>query len=369
VTHTILHVIPSLARGGIVTQVLQLAASLPRGEFVQSVVSLDRNRESTSEFRACGIESVVLGQRSALDPIAFWRFRRSVAQQRPQIIHAWSPEAQRMTAIAIALSGSSKLVVSERKVRPTVGNHFSPLHRWITDRTTRFVANSETVRLSCIARGIGAGKISMIPGGVDLPKEIDQASSSIKRELNLPETAKLIACVGSLRVDKRLKELIWAIDQLQAVGIEAHLLLVGDGRLKRRLERYAWLNRVQHRVHFLGSRADVPNILRQSDVLWHAAANDGQSSAILEAMAAGLPVVAADSGATRELVIPAQTGFLVPLGERAGFARWTLPLLENSAQAKQLGAAGRERARSKHAIEQTIAQFARLYREVSEKSR
>jgi glycosyltransferase involved in cell wall biosynthesis len=369
VTHTILHVIPSVARGGIVTQVLQLATHLPGGDFEQRVIALDHNHESASDFRASGISPISLSQRSALDPIAFWRFRRLVSHERPQIIHAWSPEAQRIAVLANVSGGLSKLVVSERKIRPKSGGGVSPLNRWFADRTARFIANGETVRLNCLARGIEAGKICTVPGGIDLPKETAVQSSSIKTELGLPETAKLIACIGSLNVDKRLKELIWGIDQLQAVGIVAHLLLIGEGRLKRRLERYAWLNRVQHRAHFLGSRADVPNILRQCDVLWQAAANEGQSSAILEAMAAGLPVVAADSGGTRELVIPGQTGFLVPLGERAGFARWTLPLLENSAQARRLGAVGRERVRTHHSVKQSVSQFAKLYREVSEKSR
>jgi glycosyltransferase involved in cell wall biosynthesis len=370
VTHTILHVIPSLARGGIVTQVLQLVANLPRDEIAQRVVALDHNCDSLSEFRDCGVDPIVLGQRGSLDLIAFWQFRRLVSQLRPQIIHPWSPEALQIAAMPIKMNGVGQLVASERRIRRTLVTRFSPVDRWLTDRPARFVVNSEAVRLNCLARGIDSGKVSTIAGGVAIPEvSAPIAAPSIKTELNLPESAKLIACVGSLTVDKRLKELIWAIDQLQAVSIEAHLLVIGEGRLKQRLERYAWLNRVQHRVHFLGSRADVPSILQQCDVLWHAAANEGESSAILEAMAAGLPVVAADSGGTRELVVPGETGFLVPLGERAGFARWTLPLLENPEQAKQLGATGRERARTAHSIDQAVAQFAKLYREVSEKSR
>src|SRR5438128_1500434 len=134
--HTILHVIPSLASGGIVTQVLQLAANLPRGNFEQRVVALDHDRESASDFRALGIDAISLGQRSTLDPIAFWRFKRLISQQRPQIIHAWSAEAQRIAALANVLGGSSKLVGSERKIRPTAGGRFSPLNRWFADRTT-----------------------------------------------------------------------------------------------------------------------------------------------------------------------------------------------------------------------------------------
>lgn len=369
-THTILHVIPSLSRGGIVTQVLQLTTNLPPGEFTQNVVSLDRNRESIGDFQARGVEPVVLGQRSPFDPVALWKFQRLVSQSRPQIIHAWSPAAQWTAAVAGIVSGPKAMVVSERKVRTASNNRRSPATSWLARNTARLIANAEAVRSNCIARGIEPDKISMIVPGVAFPQAASSRTTpGIKAELNLPETAKVIVCIGSLSVEKRLKELIWGTDQLHAVGIEAHLLLVGEGALKEQLERYARLNHIRHRVHFLGPRSDVQNVLSQSDVLWHAGASEGQSSAILEAMSAGLPVVAAESCGACELVVPGQTGFLVPLGERAGFARWTLPLLENAALAKQLGAAGRALAHAHHSVEQMVARFAQVYREVLEKSR
>ena len=160
---------------------------------------------------------------------------------------------------------------------------------------------------------------------------------------------------------KRLKELIWGIDQLKAVGTNAHLLLIGEGRLRPNLERYAWLNRIDDRIHFLGFRQDVQSLLSQADVLWQAAGSERLSNAILEAMVAGIPVVAADTGGNRELVVDAETGYLVPINERAGFARCTLPLLENPELAARLGEAGRNRVQQLHRTEDMLARYADLY--------
>jgi len=134
--------------------------------------------------------------------------------------------------------------------------------------------------------------------------------------------------------------------------------------LRQALQRYCWLSHVEDRVHFLGPRNDVPRLLGHIDVLWHAGAHEGQSSAILEAMAAGIPVVAADAAGNRELVISGETGYLVPLEEHSGFARWTLPILEDPQLARRLGDSGRQRALQNHCVDDMVARYTQLYREL-----
>jgi glycosyltransferase involved in cell wall biosynthesis len=371
VTHTILHVIPSLVRSGIVTQLLQLADDLPRDEFAHEVVALDDHDDrcaSYQDFQRQGIQPFALGRRAALDPLAIWRLSRKVSRSKPSIVHTWSPPVHRIAGRTL-FTGAAALVTSVRKLNARGRRPLNLFDRSLLKRTARIVVNSNTVQSECVARGMDVRKLTLIEGAVSVtPEALHNPSREITRELNTPADAKLIACIGSLTVEKRLKELIWATDQLQAVGMVAHLLLIGVGPLRPQLERYARLNHVHGRVHFLGSRADVDDILNQCDVLWLAAANVGQSFAVLEAMAAGLPVVAADGGGNRELVIPGETGFLVPLKERAGFARSTLPLLENPEQARQFGAAGRRRLLANHGVDRMISQYTEMYRGVLEKS-
>ncbi|MGH9646332.1 MAG: glycosyltransferase, partial [Bryobacteraceae bacterium] len=153
--------------------------------------------------------------------------------------------------------------------------------------------------------------------------------------------------------------------QLKAVGTKACLLIIGEGPLRNRLERYARLNRVEDRVRFLGFRADISRLLSQVDVVWQAEAREGQSNAILEAMSAGIPVVAADVAENRKLVVAGETGYLAPVSERAGFARCTLPLLEDAELAAKLGAEGRRRVQESHRVERMVAAYAELYESIS----
>jgi glycosyltransferase involved in cell wall biosynthesis len=229
-------------------------------------------------------------------------------------------------------------------------------------RADQYVVNGGMARRKCLAGGIASDDITTIPDGVGPMEKSKILRSQLLAELRFPADAKLIVYLGSLTKQKRVKELIWAIDQLKAVGSNGRLLIIGEGPLRTALERYCWLNRVEDQVRFLGFRNDIPRLLSHVDVLWQACAHEGQSNAILEAMGMGLPVVAADALGNRELVVAGETGYLVPMNERAGFARCTLPLLENSELAARLGAAGRRRAMEFHRIEDTLRRYAELYR-------
>jgi glycosyltransferase involved in cell wall biosynthesis len=108
----------------------------------------------------------------------------------------------------------------------------------------------------------------------------------------------------------------------------------------------------------------VPRILPHCDVLWSTSGYEGQSNVILEAMAAGVPVVATDISGTRELVVSGVTGYLVPVGDRAAFAKWTERLLSDAALAGHLAAAARQRVQSEFSVEKMVTQHTELYRDV-----
>jgi glycosyltransferase involved in cell wall biosynthesis len=131
---------------------------------------------------------------------------------------------------------------------------------------------------------------------------------------------------------------------------------------------------IRDRVHFLGHRDDVPRLLPHFDVLWLPSAYEGQSNAVMEAMAAGVPVVATDIPGTRELVVGGETGYLVSTEGwppnattvnktvAAGLARHTIRLLDDPALAKRLGEAAQKRMRDEFSVERMVARYADLYR-------
>ena len=185
----------------------------------------------------------------------------------------------------------------------------------------------------------------MIPNGVPRPRPSARPARSCWPSSGLPEGSRLVGLIGRLWPQKRVKDAIWAADLLKVIRDDVHLLVIGDGPQRDRLRKFRDQVRIRDKVHFLGERGDVPRLLPHFDVLWSTSGYEGQSNAIMEAMAAGVPVVATDVPGTRDLVVHGETGYLVPVGDRAGFARQTNRLLDDADLARRLGEAGRADAR------------------------
>jgi glycosyltransferase involved in cell wall biosynthesis len=161
-----------------------------------------------------------------------------------------------------------------------------------------------------------------------------------------------------------VKDAIWAADLLKVIRRDVHLLVIGDGPQRERLLHFRRQCRIDDKVHFLGERGDVPRLLPHFDLLWSTSGYEGQSNVILEAMAAGVPVVATDIPGTRELVSPGATGYLVPVGDRAAFAKYAERLLNDAGLAAGLSAAARDRVEREFSVEKMVQRHAELYREI-----
>jgi glycosyltransferase involved in cell wall biosynthesis len=194
-----------------------------------------------------------------------------------------------------------------------------------------------------------------------LPSPPTCTRRQILDELGLPAGSRLIGLVGRLVPHKRVKDAIWAADLLKVVRKDVHLLIFGDGPHRDRLRMFRDQVRIGDHVHFLGLRSDMQRFYPHFDLLWSTSAYEGQSNAILEAMAAGVPVVAGDIPGTREMVIHNQTGLLVQVGDRAGFAREAHRLLEDAELARRLGQAGRERVGSDYTVEKMVEKYIEMY--------
>lgn len=371
----VLQIIPTLVRGGAEKQLVLLARGLPRDQFDVHVAVLTRSGPLEAELRQAGIPVTLIGKRARLDPLCYWRLRRHIRRLQPDLVHTWLFAANAYGRLAAHAAGVRCLLAGERCVDPWKGTWQLAIDRWLARYTDRIVTNSRGVVEFYAAHGLPAEKFVVIPNGVPLPPEgaaggepagerTDRSSPPLRKALGLPATARLIGAVGRLWPQKRVKDLIWAADLLKSLRDDAHLVIVGDGPQRARLERYRRQNEITDRVHFLGERGDVTALMRQFDLLWLASAYEGQSNAILEAMAAGLPVVATDIPGNRDLVIPDQTGYLIPVGDRFEFARRTHWLLEDEGLRRRLGQAGRLRVATEFTVERMVARHAELYQEL-----
>lgn len=361
----LLHVIPTLVRGGAEKQLVLLARGLPRGEFDVHVAVLTHTGPLEKPLREAGIPVEIIGKRWKFDPLCYWRLRRHIQALQPDIVHTWLFAANAYGRQAAFSAGVKHVVAGERCVDPWKSAWQFAIDRRLARRTARIVTNSSGVKEFYVAHGLPADRFVVIPNGIECSGDVPQISrEELLGELGLPRDARLIGAVGRLWSQKRIKDLIWAADLLKSTRDDSHLLIIGDGPQRWRLERYTEQSAVTDRVHFLGERDDVPRLLPHFDCLWLGSEYEGQSNAIMEAMAAGVPVIATDIAGNRDLVVDGETGFLVPVGDRFEFTRRTHWLLEDEALRRRLGDCGRARIKEHFRVEQMIDSHAVLYREL-----
>jgi glycosyltransferase involved in cell wall biosynthesis len=360
----ILQIIPSLDRAGAEKQLCLLARGLPRDEFDVHVCALTRGGPLEGDLREAGIPLVVIGKRWKLDPHAFWRLKQHIAAIRPDLIHTWMFAANTYGFAAARACGITNVVVGQRCIDPWKSRLQLALDRQLAARCRGVVVNSEGVRDFYVRHGAPAERVRVIPNGVAMPSPPCTTRGQLLAELELPAHSRLVGLVGRLWPQKRVKDAIWAADLLKVIRDDVHLLVIGDGPDRDRLRRFRDQVCIRGKVHFLGERSDVPRLLPHFDVVWSTSGYEGQSNAILEAMAAGVPVVATDIPGTRELVVSGTTGYLLPVGDRAAFAKYSERLLNDADLAGRFSTAARQRVQSEFGVEKMVERHVELYREL-----
>jgi glycosyltransferase involved in cell wall biosynthesis len=362
VTQRILQIIPSLDRAGAEKQMALLAAGLPRDEFDVHVCALTRGGPIEEDLRRTNVPYTVIGKRWRLDPRAWWRLTRHMNQLRPDLVQTWLFAGNAYGRAAARACGVPRVVASERCVDPWKTDAQLLLDRFLVRWTSRIVANSPGVRDFYAAHGLPADRIDVIPNAVPRARPSAITREQLLEQFNLPRHVWIVGLVGRLWRQKRIKDAIWVADLLKVIRDDVHLLILGEGPHRPRLEKFRDQVRIRDKVHFLGHRDDVPDLLPHFDVLLSTSGYEGQSNSILEAMAAGVPVVASDIPGTQDLVVHGQTGYLAPVGDRAGFARYVNRLLDDRDLARTIGEAARCRATEEFSVERMVARYADLYR-------
>jgi glycosyltransferase involved in cell wall biosynthesis len=360
----LLFVIPTLDRSGAEKQLMLLTTRLPRSEFQVHVAALTRGGPYAAELEAAGIPVTVLHKRFKCDPVAYWRLRRLLREWRPDVLHTWLFAANSYGRLAAGTRPSFPVVVSERCVDSWKTGWQLWLDRKLVARTTRLVGNSRSVADFYRDVGVPTKKLAVIPNGIDLPPIPPVARDTIRRELGIPLESQVVGYIGRLAGQKRVMDLIWAFELIRVMHGEVHFVIVGDGPERAKLESFAHSLEIGARVKFLGHRDDARRLLPALNLFWLASDFEGLSNSVMEAMAAGLPVVASDIPPNRELVIDGETGFLAPVGDRVAFAQLGERFLLNSDLARNFGSAGRERVAREFSVERMVEAYARLYHEV-----
>ena len=359
-------IVPTLDQSGAEKQLTLLACRLPRDEFDVHVVALTRGGAFADELARHGVRLTVLGKRWKFDPIAMWRLRKLIKAEQPDIVHTWlfAANAYGRLMVGRGTKPRPKLIVSERCVDVWKAGWQLWLDQRLIARTDRLIGNSVAVAEFYKSIGYPPDRVTVIPNGIEIPESTPFDRDALLAEFEIPRGSHVIGFVGRLAKQKRVDDLVFAMGLVAILRPDAHLLLVGDGPERDKLMKFARDINVDRLTRFTGHRSDATNLLRLMDLFWIASDFEGQSNSIMEAMAAGLPVIASDIPPNRELVIDGETGFLVKVGDRAGFQQFADRLLADPELARRLGDAGRERMRQHFSINNMVVAHVQLYREV-----
>lgn len=204
-------------------------------------------------------------------------------------------------------------------------------------------------------------RIETIPNGV---RATPAATSTLRAELRLDPEDRLLVAVGNLYPVKGHALLIEALAQIAPEHPLLHLAIAGRGDLGPALSEQARQRGIGHRVHLLGLRDDVPNVLAAADVVVHPSLSEGLPLALLEAMFAGKPIVASATGEIPVALHWGEAGVLVPPGDVRALAAGIDRLLLAPAQAALLGQAARARAESVYGVGRMLDAYAGVYHEL-----
>ncbi|MFG0335426.1 MAG: glycosyltransferase [Maioricimonas sp. JB049] len=354
--------------GGLERCIARLANHLDRERFEPMVICLRKSGSAADWIERDDVPILELNQRDGNDPLALRRLARLLREQRVDVVHSHNWGTLVETAIARRWAGVPVHVHTEhgqglhadqkglkKKLRTAV-------ERWAFNRASQIVICAESVRTPIHQRnGFPADRMLFVPNGVEDPAEVPvtAAPAQLRQQLGIPADAIVVGSLGRLAEVKDFATAIESIAVLRGRGNNVHLVLVGDGPEEQNLRSLSEQLGIAAYVHFPGRQSQVADWLRMFDVYVNSSRSEAMSMGILEAMAAGRPIVATDVGDNRLLVDGA-----APCGEIARFASaegLAAALTDACPQIKTLSDNARRRYASEYSIGLMVQRHADIY--------
>lgn len=297
---------------------------------------------------AVGLPVHALGTRPVADAAAAVACARLVRRLRPAAVIAFGRRQAWLAAAARWVASGTRLVAQAA---------VPARHRdgWPLARMDRIVATSESVAASCGRAGVASARIVVIPPGV-VAEERRLSRGDIATRLGLDPNARWTLCVAPLVAESRLERLLWGIDQLGVVCKGLQHVLVGAGPQLARLRRRALVQELAERLVVVPHCDVVDELVGETALVWQSG-SVACGGAILDAMSQGVPAVAVESDAARQLVEHGVSGWIVPPLPESEFPRRAFTLLEDESLRTRLGAAARERAATAFPADRMLARF------------
>jgi len=368
-TVPVLHLVSRFWVGGSERQFIERLRAHPAG-FTPIVACLELSGGNLDDFLSLGLPPPEIFdlRGSLLKPntlVQVARLARLIRARGVRLVHA-NEFISNFVAFLAARAARVPVIVNRvdlGHLRDGFGARHRTVEKWMSRHADAVCANADGVRRVCIEEeGSAPERTFVVRNGLDLQRFDALAARPLQGPL--PAGRPLVAVVANLWPVKGHRTLLEAIARVHAHRPEARFALVGDGPERSFLERRIADLHLEGVVELLGTRYDVPAILSRAEAACLPSQAEGLPNAIMEAMAASLPVVATDVGGTPELVLPGETGFLAPSGDPVRLADALLAVLADPEEARQMGARGRRLVAGAYSLDLLAAAHGAMYRAV-----
>ncbi len=367
----IFYLVDSLNIGGTETQAVELARRMDPKKYEVTLACLRKEGPLLEKLNGSTVNLVEFHPKGGIDsPRGLYQLARMVAYLRRgkfDVVHAHDLWSNMIGLVAGKLAGVPVIVTSQRDLSHADWYQGSR-KRWLRkaqNASSAVLTNARMIREGLVTQeGFAADKVRVIYNGVDV--EGFEPSPTMRAKL-FPgmERAKLIVLVGNMHTDvKGHPTLIAAAAEVVARFPQVRFVLVGDGEKRKDFETAAHAAGVGTNFMFLGRRNDVPDILAACDIAVLPSAAEGMPNAVLEYMAAGLPVVASAVGGNLEVIADGTTGLLVPSGDADALGQALLRLFADDVLALRLARKGRELVEQRFSFERLTREVGALYEEL-----
>jgi glycosyltransferase involved in cell wall biosynthesis len=376
----ILFVIGSLQVGGAERHVVSVANSLHRLGRSVAVYSASGDGPLRPELEQGGVTvlfpalkrrhgQISVYMRSLYLLVTVTHLLGVMLRRKPPIVHFFLPEAYVVGAPLAVLARRPLRIMSRRSLnvyqtrRPLLRSLELPLHRWMT----AFLGNSRSVVRQLEGEGIASERVGLIYNGIDLVRVVPKINRSAMRvHLGFTQNTLVMTVVANLIPYKGHDDLFRALaSRLQELPSTWQLLVVGrDDGIGASLEKEADVLGIAGHVSFLGARDDVADILGASDIGILCSHEEGFSNAVLEGMAASLPMVVTDVGGNSEAVVHEECGLVVPPGDIQRLGEAIVTLARDAPRRMSLGQAARHRIETEFTLEKCVDRYNAFYSEL-----
>lgn len=360
----VLYTVNRMDVGGSQTHLIQVLRLLDRERFEPLLCCLTGKGALLETARDTGTPVLAGGLGALKSPRAFAsiaRLRAFMRRERIDVVHNYLLRANVIGTLAARAARVPVVLASKRGCHERHG--FEMVGARLSNRLADCVtANSEAVREFVHGHeGCPREKMVVIPSGIDTQRFAPLPPGDYKTRLGVPADAVVVGSLTRMRVRKGVEEFLRAMAGICAARPEVHVVVAGDVELDAELQALVDAAGLGARLHLLGRRSDVREVLAAFDVFVLSSHGEGMSNAILEAMAMEKPVVATAVGGTVEVVAEGVTGHLVPARDAEALARGICRVLDEREGGRAMGARGRQVVIDRFSANAMVREMEALY--------